>query len=476
MQLAHLGVDRIRVSVVWGLVSPRHFSTHRPRFDATNPAAYPQGAWDRYDFLVRLAQVLGIHVYFQLTVPAPYWAVPARAPAQGYRWSQSPSAKEFGEFVKAVGRRYSGTYRTGLPSGYPPIPRVDYWGIWNEPNVGGWLVPQWRRMDGRWVESAAVIYRRLLDAAWGALQATGHGGDTILIGETAAKGFGWPGFGASIKPMPFIRALYCLSSAYRPLTGARARGLGCPTTGNGATFVALHPGLFGATGWAHHPYSFDSPPGVADRDANVATLAELPRFERAIDRTFAAYGRLPAGGVPLYLTEWGYKSNPPNPFVTFTQDQQATFLNQGEYMAWADPHVRAFGQFLLVDSAPKAHAISRRDYWSTFQTGLVELNGTPKLSYASFRIPIWLPNPSHGFDVEVWGQLRPANHSVLQYGVLEYRASGARAWDTSRVIQTTNPRGFLVGRFAFPAPGVVRLAWLDPATGTVDYSRKVRVL
>src|SRR5580700_7781753 len=72
-QMASLGIDQVKVSMVWGLVSPDPFSTTRPNFDATNPADYPPGAWDRYDTVVRLANELGMSVYFQLTAPPPDW-------------------------------------------------------------------------------------------------------------------------------------------------------------------------------------------------------------------------------------------------------------------------------------------------------------------------------------------------------------------------------------------------------------------
>jgi len=47
--LSWLGVDVVKVSVVWQLVAPNAASSRKPRFDATNTAAYPQGAWSRYD-------------------------------------------------------------------------------------------------------------------------------------------------------------------------------------------------------------------------------------------------------------------------------------------------------------------------------------------------------------------------------------------------------------------------------------------
>jgi hypothetical protein len=73
-QLVSLGVQRVRVSLIWALVAPRPRSIHRPRFDATNPAAYPAGAWQRYDTLVVSAIERGIGVEFNVTAPAPYWA------------------------------------------------------------------------------------------------------------------------------------------------------------------------------------------------------------------------------------------------------------------------------------------------------------------------------------------------------------------------------------------------------------------
>jgi hypothetical protein len=498
-EIAALGVDRIRVSVVWSLVAPGSKSAHRPKFDATDPSAYPSGAWDRYDYLVRLAQVLGIQVYFQLTAPAPLWATPPMEINQGYRYTHNPSAKDFGEFAEAVGRRYNGSYVASYPANDPPpsilgvplpnvpgqpdsggsspVPRVSYWAIWNEPNIGGWMTPQWRKLrGGRFVEAAPVIYRRLVDAAWHGLQASGHQGDTILIGETAAYGAGHKGYGANMHPMTLLRALYCVDTRYQPVTGQRARELSCPTSGGTAAFVAKHPGLFGATGWAHHPYDFKAAPAVGHANPDIVSLADLPRLERGLDRIFSRYGQLPAGGVPVYLTEWGYETDPPNPYVKFSQAQQALWLNQGEFMTFHDPRVRTLGQFLLVDSPPKATAaVGSREYWGVFDSGLVNLNGSRKPAYYSYRIPVWLPNSRHGPRVAVWGQLRPADHSTLQYGVIEFRPRGSNNWNAVREVQTDSAEGFVVAHVPLNSAGQLRLGWLNSATGNVEYSRVVAV-
>ena len=104
-QLKELGVDRIKVSIVWSLVAPNQNSHKVPHFDATNPAAYPAGRWDRWDLLVNLAKQAGLEVYFQITPPSPAWAVARGKPTQGYTWSLRPSAAQYGKLVEAIARR-----------------------------------------------------------------------------------------------------------------------------------------------------------------------------------------------------------------------------------------------------------------------------------------------------------------------------------------------------------------------------------
>ena len=123
--LKGMGIDRIRVSVVWSLVAPKPNASKKPKhFNAANPDAYPRGAWARYDLLDVLAARDGLQVYFQPTAPAPTWATPPRELAQGYRWSHDPNAADFGQFVQAVGKRYNGSSTpppsTERPRAFPP--------------------------------------------------------------------------------------------------------------------------------------------------------------------------------------------------------------------------------------------------------------------------------------------------------------------------------------------------------------------
>ena len=61
----------MKVSVVWSLVAPDASSTRKPTFDATNPEAYPPGAWARWDRIITYARSIGLKVYFQIVPPAP---------------------------------------------------------------------------------------------------------------------------------------------------------------------------------------------------------------------------------------------------------------------------------------------------------------------------------------------------------------------------------------------------------------------
>lgn len=464
-QLKSLGVDQVKVSVVWSLVVPQPDSRKVPSFDATDPGAYPPGAWQRWDLLVDIARRLGIGVYFQITPPAPAWAVATTRPKQGYSWSQKPSASLFGQFVHAVAQRYSGSY---VPAGADaPLPRVSEWGIWNEPNEGAWLNPQWKKVKRHkgHVDTAPAMYRALVDSGYAALAATGHAHDAVLVGEAASHGW--------IYPVPFTQELYCVDSHNRPLKGRSATLIGCPRSGNAPAFAAKHPGLFAEV--AYHPYSFDTPPDRRFADHNVITLANLGVFESTLTKIWTVYGHKPHGGVPLYLTEWGYKSNPPNPFVKTSLAEQARWLNEGEYITWKNPNVRALDQFELIDSAPAAGTKpGSRAYWGTFQSGLEYLDGKPKPSYDAFRLPIWLPGRNHR-HATVWGQLRPADHSNPQVATLQFEGGGSTTWTNVRQIQTASREGYLLAHVALPAAGNVRLAWTDPSSGTTYHSRAATV-
>jgi hypothetical protein len=535
--LASLGVGRIRVTVQWNDIAPNATSTTEPAgFNATDPAAYTStqfggspNVWDPYDRIVEMAAARGISVNFNVTAPGPLWAMqPAPMTTQfGTRPANhyEPSAIDFGQFVQAVGTRYSGTYvppteqttTTPNPPGgitiplLPPLttpsadptptasalPRVDYWSIWNEPDQPGWLAPQWTSFGAQRVPESPRLYRGLVDAGVGALDVTGHtlSSDTILVGETAPEGAVTPvgsgrhvrylnatGFYTAMPPMVFLRALYCVGAHYRPLRGASASAVGCPTSGSAQDFVNAHPGLFYATGFSHHPYFFLFPPAYSSPVPSFAPLANLGRLERGLNRSFAAYGV--HRKIPIYLTEYGYQTRPPDPYQVVSPAQQASYLNQADYMAWKDPRVRSVSQFLLYDSAPNpAYPQSSFNYWDTFQTGIIfgpgtSLNGRVKPAYYAYRLPIWIPHTRvrRGSSMLVWGMLRMAPKSTAQRALIRWQPAGHRRFQTIATVNVpaSSVDGYFTARVAVPGSGSVRIGWRR-AGGTLFVSRVVGV-
>jgi hypothetical protein len=468
--LKALGVQRVRATVLWRAIAPDPKSLKPPRgLDLTNPASYPAASWAPYDRLVQLAGARGIGVDFNVTAPGPLWATLTGSTEGKYSDHFEPSPREFGWFVTAVGRRYSGSY---APPGHPVLPRVSYWSIWNEPNQPGWLAPQWGLAAGRPVMVSPVLYRMFVDAAFAALERTGHGPatDTILIGELAPEGTEGTATEDPIPPLPFLRALYCVDASYRPLTGAAAAALECPEAGSPSSFVASHPGLFDATGFAHHPYEFFLAPSAQMSDANFVPLSELSRLEHALDSIFAAYGV--GRQLPLYLTEYGYETNPPNTYRGVSPSAQALYINEAEYMAWRDPRVRAMSQFLLYDALPDtSFPRGSERYWSTFQTGLLYASGAPKPSLDAYRLPLFVPDPvlGSGRNVFVWGRVRPAAQHPTRRAQLQWASTGG-SYRTVATAAVAQDSGVVTDTVRVPGPGTIRLAWSSPA-GQTYYSR-----
>jgi hypothetical protein len=459
-EMKAFGVDRIRVFMVWRSVAPSPTSSRKPRgFDATDPGSYPAAGWGIYDTIVRDAQADGIGVYFDLTGAAPTWA--AHGGPNGTNGVWEPSAHEFKSFTEAVAKRYDGTFDPGDGGG--TLPRVSYWGIWNEPDYGVDLAPQ--TIHGPTVEVAPAVYRGLVDAAWSALHATGHGSDTILIGELAPRGqtlFGQPGTFGGMVPIRFLRALYCVDASMRPLRGRFAAQRGCPSTGAGSrAFARQHPGLFKATGFADHPYPQGNSPlqhTWPNPGPDLYTdWAQLPVLERLLDTAQRVYGQ--HRRYPIYNTEFG------DQIPRVSQTTAAFYLNWFEYLSWRDGRLATYDQYLLIDP-PKG-----------FQTGLESTHHTKLATYDAFRLPLYLPvtRATNGRSLEVWGAVRPDKFDSAQGPVsIQFQPGSHGSFTTLKTVSPSNSRGYFDARVKFPSSGTVRLEWTY-ASGVVIHSRSEKV-
>ena len=458
--LKGFGVDRIRVSVFWRVLAPANDAVQKPNVDTTDPAAYQTLVWEKYDHLIQAAQARGIAVNLNFTSPVPRWAS-TDSPRADIQETFNPNPEEFGNFVRAVGKRYSGTYN-GLP-------RVDYWSIWNEPNQAGWLTPQWSpdpRKPKSQVDAAPTIYRNLVANAWQALADTGHGADTILIGETAPQGQGKAkDLTQSIDALKFIRRLYCVDNNINVLKGAQASLRSCP--GDVATFVAQNPALFKATGYAHHPYALLTPPSRRSRNPDWVSMGDLQALSSELSRIYRRYGQKTQSrrGVPLYLTEYGYQTKP-DPFAgkVVSFNRQAAWINEAEYMAFKDPNVRAVNQFLLIDDGPVPGVDPRKSpnlAWRTFQSGLQLLSGRRKPSYKAYMTPLFVKQQRvrRGGSTGIFGMLRPADAAARVRANVQFRVRGAKRWRTRKTITVGGPRHYFQTRVTVPASGYLRIAW-----------------
>lgn len=479
--LKSVGVDRLRVSVFWGNIAPAAKRQRRPRFPGAGarfPEAYPSGAWAPYDNIAVLAARHDLDLLFTLTGPAPAWATPGRHSREGiFR----PSARAFRDFATAAGLRYSGRYPVRRYGRMYRLPRVDGWSIWNEPNYPSWLRPIWlnnrpkRRRD--MIAAAPHHYRELVDAGWAGLRASGHANDVILIGETSPRGGKNPRvLGNAMPPAEFARELYCVGADFKPYAGRDARLRGCPRSRRGrGQFRRAHPGLFRSSGYAHHAYSLArrswEAPTWKHRLRDNVPIGNLGHLTRTLDRAAFRWGS--QRQMPIWLTEYGYQTAPPDPVAGVSPSQQGPLTSWGEFIAYRNPRVASIAQFLYVDDKPIADIPAgnpRR--WITWQSGFFTKNHEPKPFFLYYLRPIH--TVQHGRRVRVFGGYRPARTGEAILARIEYTAGGGQ-WQTLRNFRVRNRRGYLDAFVRVPGPGAVRILWRDPKRGIPAPSAAVGV-
>ncbi len=403
-RLQALGVDSVRIQVQWRFLAPDPNSDSKPEdFVAEDPGDYPTHAFEVLDTIVRGTVARGMQPLLTPTGPAPDWATEG-----GHGGLFKPNASEFEKFVTALGERYGGLCTppgcAASPSG-EPLPRVEQWAVWNEPNLKTFLRPQ-RNADGRTVSGR--IYRGLFGAAQRGLAASGHKRDLLLIGETA------PSRGsASTTPLSFLRQVFCLSNAYEPLRDCDP---------------------LEASGWSHHPYNPHIPPWEKPKEAHssIISIGSIGRLVTALKRV----GRAGATDrrLPVYVSEYGIESQPQGDFGVSPQ-RQAEFLGAAELILYRNPWVRSFAQYLLDDDPNPSKLLS-------FQTGLRFTSGFPKPSYEAFPITLVVRRRAVG-GVDIWGHVRPGEGP---YEVqVRYRDTGVGPGQELRTLQTDSGGYFRFG-------------------------------
>ena len=185
---------------------------------------------------------------------------------------------------------------------------------------------------------------------------------------------------------------------------------------------------------------------------------------------------------PLWNTEFGYITNPPNKSGTFVSlANQALYDNWAEYLSWKNPRIASAMQFLLYDPNPSVGTPE----CGGFASGLVFFPSAPtmggcapyppgvaKPGLDAYRLPIFLPKSSarHGQALTVWGCVRPAHVALLdthqrQTVQVQFQRGTTGAWSTVATFTYGNPNSscYFTRNIKFPASGSVRLAYTYPA-------------
>ena len=378
-EIKRFGVTHVRQLVYWRDFAPRPARKRKPRFNASDHNAYPSGTWGRLDRLFAAAEARDIKVMLTLTGPVPRWATKNKRGRLN-----RPSPRLFGQFARAVGQRYGR--------------HVSIWSIWNEPNQPQFLKPQYR--DGK--PYSPRLYRGLYRSAYRAIRRTrANRRDKILIGETSPRGNK-----NVVHPLAFLRGMLCLDRDYRKRSSC-----------------ARMP----ADGYAHHAYTTRTGPRFDPPDDDDVTIGALTRLVRALDR--AGRARALPRRLRIYLTEFGIQSEP-DKVSGVSLARQPEYYAISEHMAYVNPRVALFSQYLMADDAPRESGYR----FGGFESGLRRSNGRRKPPYAAFANPLVVRNDGRN-DV-LWGLIRPQRRETRV--TIEVRRGDSRRWRRLRTLTTTS--------------------------------------
>jgi hypothetical protein len=228
-----------------------------------------------------------------------------------------------------------GAFASAAAKKYPWVKR---WVIWNEPNQVRWLRP-----------TTAPIYTvRLLNPAYAAIHAV------IKSVQVAGGGTAPRGSTGGVSPLAWIAGMH-----------------------------AVHARL---DAYAHNPYPLDpkreTPLTGGCTQCTTVTMATLGRLVSLLGRDFPK--------ARIWLTEYGYQTNPPDRLLGVSPALQARYIGEGAYVAYRTPKVDMLIHFLYRDEPNIAR----------FQSGLVTLTNAVKPAYAAFQLPLAQISSS-----TLWGQL-----------------------------------------------------------------------
>jgi hypothetical protein len=316
----------LRVNLYWG--GRVGVATRRPA-SAANPDD-PAYDWELYDRTVNYAAQHRIRVLFSI-YGTPRWANRAAG------LNAPPTAiADLRNFAYAAARRYSGSWRASDGRTLPP---VRHWLAWNEPNYPIGLKRQYRRVAGGWVIQSAVDYVKICTAIYDGVHRTLLRNTKVGCGATGPRGNNQPTSSRpTVSPLAFMRAL-------------------------------KRAGLKRFDAYAHHPYYGRRTESPTTQPASTAvTLANISVLTSELSRLW--------GPKRLWITEYGYQTNPPDRALGVSYKQQAAYMKQAFTIARKNPRIDMMLWFLLRDEPSLGG----------WQSGLMTRTGRKKPAFNTFRL------------------------------------------------------------------------------------------
>jgi hypothetical protein len=269
-------------------------------------------------------------------------------------------------------------------------PWVRMWTVWNEPNTRVFSVPV----------SPSLYVKNLLNPAYAALHRANRA-NKVAGGVTSPRQTA-----SGMSPTAFaegMRAAHARLDAYaaNPYPGTRVE----------TPF--------------HDPCSW----------CKTLNMSRLPQIRALVTRLFGA-------SKQLWLTEYGYQTNPPDRVLGVSYAKQAQYIGQAALRVWEQPGATVLIQFLVQDE-PSIGG---------WQSGLYTKTGTPKPARAAFALPLAELSRS-GTRTELWGQVRPGS-GARPYAI--QRFSGGH-WVNVGGTKRTGAAGTFRLTVNFPAGTKVRI-------------------
>ena len=326
-QLRSLRAGVVRTTLDWPSVAKR-----RPA-RAADPAD-PAYNWTAVDRVIDEADKKGIRVVLAI-YGTPRWAGPARNRV-------ARNALDLRLFATAAAKRYSGSYTVEEQENEPErtLPAVRHWLAWNEPNNPVFLVPQWKLVNRQWRNQAAYDYAKICGAVYAGVKAARLPGNKVACGVTGPRGNDAPRSSRpSTSPLVFMRWLR--------KAGARRMDA-----------------------YAHHPYygHRTEKPTTKPRSKKAVTMANMGDLIKQVNRLWGRKTR-------VWITEYGYQTNPPDRLFGVSYLNQARYMQQAIAMAKKTRRIDVFIWFLIRDEG-------RLSGW---QSGVVTRRGVRKPAFRSFQ-------------------------------------------------------------------------------------------